>query len=71
MGLTADKNREEKRQIKLLPKEFFQPIFTMIYNNTAIKFTSQKELIALKIVSPEITQSEKANFDMVWELLKK
>ncbi len=69
MGLTPEKNVREKREIKILPTESFQTVFTTIYKNTVIKFTSKKEMVALKIVSPEIAKAEKINFDLIWKLL--
>jgi len=71
MGLTPEKNQKEKRIIKALPAEYFQSTFTMIYENTVVKFTSEKENIALKIVSPEIAKAEKANFDLLWSIIDK
>jgi hypothetical protein len=41
----------------------------MIYENTIVEFTSKKELVAFKVVSPEIAKAEKAHFDLMWDLL--
>ena len=64
------RDAQELRQTKFLPEEFYQPTFTLIYRNTVVIFTSKKELIAVKIESEDIVKSEKAKFDLLWELIK-
>jgi len=69
LNLNAEKNLAEKRELRILPEKYSQTIFKMIYQDTIVEFTSKKELLALKIVSPEIVKAEKANFDLMWDLI--
>jgi hypothetical protein len=69
LSLTATKNEKERRELKILPKKYAQKTFKMIYENTIVEFTSKKELVAFKVVSPEIAKAEKAHFDLMWDLL--
>ncbi len=69
LSLTATKNEKERRELKILPKKYAQKTFKMIYENTIVEFTSKKELVAFKVVSPEIAKAEKARFDLTWDLL--
>lgn len=66
---TSERNSKELREIKFLPKDFRHPAFVLIYENTVAIFTSKKELTAIKIESAEIAKSEKAKFDLIWNLL--
>jgi len=70
LGLTPEKNRLEKRELRALPQEYSYNIFKMIYKDTVVQFTSKKELLALKIVSPEIASAEKTSFDLMWKMLR-
>lgn len=65
----SQEDEDQKRRIKFFPKKYYNPVFSMIFKNTVTIFTSKKELISLKITSPEIAKSEKARFDMMWDLL--
>jgi HTH-type transcriptional regulator, sugar sensing transcriptional regulator len=66
---TPERNTKELREIKFLPENYSHPTFTLIYENSVAIFTSQKELVALKIESKEIAQSEKDKFDLIWSLV--
>ena len=65
----SQENEDQKRRIKFFPKKYYNSVFSMIFENTVIIFTSKKELNSLKITSPEISKSKKARFDMLWDLL--
>ncbi len=65
----SQENKAQKRRIKFLPADYYHPVFTMIFENTVVIFTSKKELISMKIISPEISKTEKARFDLMWDLL--
>ncbi len=65
----SQENKAQKRRIKFLPADYYHPVFTMIFENTVVLFTSKKELISMKITSPEISRTEKARFDLMWDLL--
>ena len=66
-----ERDAKELRQVKILPNQYYQPSLTFIYRNTVVTFSTKKELIAVKIVSKDIAQSEKAKFDLIWDLLEK
>jgi sugar-specific transcriptional regulator TrmB len=66
---TLERNAKEMREVKFLPENYSHPSFIMIYGNSVAIFTSKKELIAVKIESEEIAQSEKNKFDFIWSLL--
>lgn len=67
---TPERNRQEMREVKFLPKDYDHPTFMMIYGNCVAIFASKKELMAIKIESEEIAKSEKAKFDLIWDLIK-
>jgi len=67
----SQQNEAQKRRIKFLPDKYYQPTFSMIFENTVTILTSKKELISMKITSPEISKTEKARFDLMWDLLGK
>lgn len=66
---TPERNSREMREVKFLPEKYFHSDFVLIYGNTVTICTSKKELIALKIESEEIAESEKKKFDLIWELI--
>jgi len=67
---TPKRNKKKMRQVKFLPENYAHPTFVMIYGNCVAIFTSKKELVAVKIESEEIAKSEKAKFDLIWDLIK-
>ncbi len=67
---TSEKNNQELREIKFLPENYTDSTHVLIYQNTVAIFTSKKELMAVKIESEEIANSEKNKFDLIWSLLK-
>lgn len=67
---TSEKNSREMREIKFLPENYSDSTHILIYQNTVAIFTSKKELMAIKIESEEIANSEKNKFDLIWGLLK-
>lgn len=66
---TPERNASEMREVKFLPAKYFHPSFVLIYRNAMTICTSKKELIAVKIESEEIAESEKKKFDLIWDLL--
>jgi sugar-specific transcriptional regulator TrmB len=67
---TPEKNQKEFREQKFLPEKYLQPTYTMIYRNIVSVFTSKKEMIAIRIESDEIAESERKRFDLIWDLIK-
>jgi len=67
---TPEKNAREFREQKFLPEKYAMPTYTLIYRNIVSIFTSKKELIAFRIESDEIAESEKKRFDLMWDLIK-
>lgn len=67
---TPEKNVVELREQKFLPEKYLQPTYTMIYRNIVSIFTSKKEMIAIRIESDEIAESEKRRFDLLWDLIR-
>ncbi len=66
---TPERNTRELREMKFLPENYSHPSFILIYGNSVAIFTSRKELVAVKIESEEIAQSEKGKFDLIWGLV--
>jgi len=65
---SKSRDAEELRQMRYMPSRYFQPTFTLIYRNTIVVFTTKKEKLAVKITSEDLTKSEKARFDLIWDL---
>jgi HTH-type transcriptional regulator, sugar sensing transcriptional regulator len=67
---TPEKNAKELREQKFLPEKYMMPNYTLIYRNIVSIFTSKKEMIAIRIESEEIAESERKRFDLIWDLIK-
>src|SRR4030043_797013 len=65
---TPERNAKEMREVRFLPEKYHHLDFMLIYGDTITICTSKKELVAVKIESEEIADSEKKKFDLIWDL---
>lgn len=62
-------NHRDLREVRFLPAQYAQRTTTLMYENTTIITSSQKELITVVIQSADIAAAEKARFDLIWDLV--
>lgn len=62
---------EDLRELRVLPEKYLHNTSTLIYGNKVAITSTQKELFTIMIESEEIAASEKAKFDLIWDLLGK
>jgi HTH-type transcriptional regulator, sugar sensing transcriptional regulator len=56
------------REVRYLPESHIYNTSKLIYGNKVAIFSSKKELVTVIIESSDIADSEKQNFDSLWEL---
>ncbi len=63
----AERDREELRQTKFLPKEFSFNATQFIYQNKIAYVSSEKELIGAIIESADIANLERQKYELIWK----
>jgi sugar-specific transcriptional regulator TrmB len=56
------------REVKYLPENFLYNTSKLIFGNKIVFYSSKKELITVIVESPDIAESERKNFDIIWGL---
>lgn len=54
------------REVKYLPENFIYNTSKLIFGNKVVFYSSKKELITIIMESPDIADSERKNFDIIW-----
>jgi sugar-specific transcriptional regulator TrmB len=54
------------REVKYLPEDFLYNTSKLIFANKVVYYSSKKELITVIVESPDISESERKNFDIIW-----
>ncbi len=60
--------KEELRQVRLAPKNFIFPLTMLIYDNKTAIMSTRRENFGLIIESREFMQTQKALFDVLWQV---
>lgn len=61
--------RDYFREIKFLPKEYFFPCSTLVFQDSIAFISSIHELIGVVIQSADLAQTEKQKFKLLWDKL--
>lgn len=67
----ASNHAELLREVKYLPEQSLYQTSKLIYGNKMAIFSSHKELMTVIIESTAIVESEKKNFEIIWNLSPK
>lgn len=62
-------NKDELREVRILPKKIELTSMTLIYGNTVVIVGSKNQLTMVVIDNPEIAHDEREKFDVMWNLL--
>lgn len=75
-----DESVREKKQLlqeyvgarKFVPKEFYSPVDTMVYNDTVVLFIwNARPPLAVKIKSSDVANAYKNQFRLLWKIAKR